>query len=132
MTPHTRTSLLLWSALALLVFGITACDEKLSGIARPSPPAATTPTPLTVTIVPAARTLATAAYTPNPATIASGAKVTWSNTDTSTHDMLSDSGLWDSGRIAPGDHFDFSFPSKGTFPYHCSIHVGMVGTIVVQ
>jgi plastocyanin len=71
-------------------------------------------------------------FTPNPATISSGAKLTWSNTDTTTHDMISDSGLRDSGRIAPGDHFDFNFPSKGTFPYHCSIRSGMVGTIVVQ
>jgi plastocyanin len=25
-----------------------------------------------------------------------------------------------------------TFPSAGTFPYHCSIHPGMVGTVTVQ
>ena len=109
----------------------------LNGCGSSSSPATTSPTPptpqaLTVTIVPAARTLAAAAFTPNPATISAGAKLTWSNTDTTTHDMVSDSGVWDSGHIAPGDHFDFTFTSKGSFPYHCSIHQGMVGTVVVQ
>jgi plastocyanin len=113
---------------AFLVACVIGCDEKSSPVlATPPPPAA-----LTVTIVPAARTLATAAFTPNPATVAAGAKLTWANTDTTTHDMISDSAIWDSGRIAPGDHFDFTFNAKGTFPYHCSIHPGMVGTVVVQ
>lgn len=107
----------------------TACDETNRPVAPTTP---VTPPALTVTIVPAARTLATAAFTPNPATVSTGAKLTWTNTDTATHDMVSDSGIWDSGRIAPGDHFDFNFTAKGTFPYHCSIHPGMVGTIVVQ
>jgi plastocyanin len=25
-----------------------------------------------------------------------------------------------------------TFPSAGSFPYHCSIHPGMVGTVTVQ
>ena len=114
---------------ALLVTLLTGCG----GTSSPSTPTTpTTPAAQTVTIVSAARTLGAAAFTPNPATISAGAKLTWSNTDTATHDMVSDSGIWDSGRIAPADHFDFTFQSKGTFPYHCSIHSGMVGTIIVQ
>jgi plastocyanin len=25
-----------------------------------------------------------------------------------------------------------TFPSAGSFPYHCSLHPGMVGTVTVQ
>jgi plastocyanin len=64
--------------------------------------------------------------------VAAGGVITWSNTDSTTHDMVSDSGIWDSGRIAPGDRFNFTFASRGTYPYHCSIHAGMNGSIVVQ
>jgi plastocyanin len=69
---------------------------------------------------------------PNPATVAQGAVVSWSNTDSTTHDIVSDTGVWDSGRLATGDSFRFSFALRGTYPYHCSIHPGMTGTIVVQ
>ena len=31
-----------------------------------------------------------------------------------------------------GFTFDHTFNAPGMFPYHCSIHAGMVGTVVVQ
>ena len=37
MTPHNHARFFLWSAFALLMIGSTACDEKLSDIAGPSP-----------------------------------------------------------------------------------------------
>ncbi len=37
MTPRTHARFFLWSAVALLMIGGTACDEKLSDIAGPSP-----------------------------------------------------------------------------------------------
>jgi plastocyanin len=109
---------------------MTGCGSSTPAPTTPTTP--TTPAAASVTIQPAARTLATAAFVPNPITFAVGTNLTWSNTDTTTHDMVSDTGLWDSGRIAPGSTFAFTFQSKGTFPYHCSIHPGMVGSVVVQ
>jgi plastocyanin len=32
----------------------------------------------------------------------------------------------------PGATFTRTFPSAGTFQYHCTIHPGMVGTVTVQ
>jgi plastocyanin len=71
---------------------------------------------------------------PNPITIASGSTITWTNTDTIAHTSTStDAGaVFDSGSIAAGAKFSFTFQNKGTFAYHCTIHAGMVGTIVVQ
>ena len=110
---------------------VTGCGGDKYG-STPASPTSPTIGAATVTIQPNARTAGTAAFVPNPLTVSSGAVVTWSNTDSTTHDMVSDTGVWDSGRIAPGGSFNFTFPSKGPFPYHCSIHPGMVGTLVVQ
>jgi plastocyanin len=67
-------------------------------------------------------------------TVSVGSTVTWSNTDTvsSNHDVVADNGAFNSGLFGNGTNFSFTFQSKGTFPYHCSIHAGMVGTVVVQ
>ncbi|HEV3214113.1 MAG TPA: plastocyanin/azurin family copper-binding protein [Vicinamibacterales bacterium] len=115
---------------ALLVAVMAGCGSSTPTPTTPTTPA--TPAAVTVTILSAARTLGVAAYVPNPVMVAVGAKLTWSNTDTTTHDMVSDTGVWDSGRIAGGSQFDFTFQTKGSFPYHCSLHPGMVGTVVVQ
>jgi plastocyanin len=40
--------------------------------------------------------------------------------------------VWDSGSVAPGGTFSMTFPTAGTFPYHCGIHPNMVGTVTVQ
>ena len=114
----------------LLVVVTTGCGG--SSTPTPTTPTPTTPAAVTVSIPSGARTLGSAAYVPNPATVSVGTVLTWSNTDTSTHDMVSDTGVFDSGRVAPGDKAAFTFSSKGTFPYHCSLHPGMVGTVVVQ
>jgi plastocyanin len=124
--------------LLLFIIGVSVgCGSGYSSTPSPSTPSPTpSPTPsaspTTITIQSNARTLSTFAFVPNPATVSQGAVVTWSNTDSTTHDMISDTGVWDSGRIAPSDSFKFTFAAKGTYPYHCSIHPGMTGTIVVQ
>jgi plastocyanin len=87
-----------------------------------------------VTIPNGARTLGTAAFVPNPVTVSVGSTVTWTNSDTasSNHDVVADGGAFDSGLFGNGKSFSFTFQSRGTFTYHCSIHAGMVGTVVVQ
>ena len=82
----------------------------------------------------AALTLANFAFSPQPLTITAGTEVLLSNQDTTTHTWTSDPGdaqSWDSGPIAPGSAFSVTFPTAGTFGYHCNIHPSMVGTIVV-
>lgn len=75
----------------------------------------------------------TSAYAPNPVTIASGTTVTWTNNDTIAHTSTSDTaGVFNSGVIAAGGSFSFTFQTRGTVTYHCTIHPGMMGTVVVQ
>jgi plastocyanin len=61
-----------------------------------------------------------------------GATVEWHNQDGVQHTVTSDiQGLFDSGVLMPGKKFTFKFDAPGSFGYHCSIHQGMQGTIVV-
>jgi plastocyanin len=119
-------------ATALLAI-ITGCGSSYSSSpSTPSPTPAPAGASTTVTIPANARTLGTGAYVPNPATVSQGTSVTWSNTDSTTHDMVADNGAFDSGRVGPNGAYSFTFTQRGTYAYHCSIHPSMTGTIVVQ
>jgi plastocyanin len=58
--------------------------------------------------------------------------VTWTNRDVIAHTSTADGGAWNSGTIAAGGTFSRTFTSAGSFPYHCAIHPGMIGTVTVQ
>jgi plastocyanin len=91
------------------------------------------PTPGTsVSIISGASTMTTTAYAPNPVSVAVGGTVTWVNNDNTAHTSTANGGAFDSGTIAPGGNFSRTFPTAGSFPYHCTIHPGMVGTVNVQ
>lgn len=60
-----------------------------------------------------------------------GSTVTITNTDSSPHTWSSDDGAFDSGSIAPGAAFEFTFTEAGTFAYHCNFHPSMTGSITV-
>jgi PKD repeat protein len=75
-------------------------------------------------------------------TINVGDTVVW-NWDESFHSTTSGGcpngncvpdGMWDSGVITATPHtFSFTFPTAGSFPYHCAVHLAeMQGTIIVQ
>ncbi len=70
-------------------------------------------------------------------TIPVGTRVTWTNNDLFTHTTTSDetpAPVWDSGFMAGGVSFSFTFTQVGVFPYHCAIHSltpAMHGTITV-
>ena len=52
--------------------------------------------------------------------------------DATTHTSVANGGAWNSVSIAPGGKLTMTFSSAGTFPDHCSLHPGMVGTVTVQ
>ncbi len=59
-----------------------------------------------------------------------GSKLTFTNKDGVAHTATGRG--FDTGTIAPGRSKAISFRHKGTFVYHCSIHPGMHGKIVVR
>ncbi len=76
--------------------------------------------------------LTTTAFSPSPVTVAVGTVVTFTNKDVATHDARADNGGFSTPLIAPGGTASVTLSTAGSFVYHCSIHPGMVGTIVVQ
>ena len=95
---------------------------------RSAPPGSTT----TVSIPTGAATLGSSAFKPSPLTIPAGTTVTWTNTDSIPHTTTSDVSGWNSGTLSAGQQFNFTFADRGTFQYHCAIHPGMTGTVIVQ
>jgi plastocyanin len=120
-----------------IVMFATACGGSYSSPSTsPSPTPSPTPTPggpsSSVAIPAGAASLGNGAYTPDGLNIAVGTTVTWMNTDSISHTSTSDVSGWNSGVVSPGGQFSFAFQTAGTFPYHCTIHPGMVGTVVVR
>ena len=101
------------AAATLLLFGIGA----YAGAAAPD-----------------AVTIANFAFSPTPLTVASGAKVTWTNTDDEPHTAVSADGgkTFKSAALDTDDKFSFTFDKPGTYKYFCSIHSYMSGTIIVK
>jgi len=76
-------------------------------------------------------TIKNMAFNPSTLNVKVGTTVTWINNDTVTHHVVSDSGLFDSGDLSNGMSYNYTFNQTGSYPYHCSIHPSMTGTIVV-
>ena len=121
---------------AVLMVAIACGGSSPTSPASPSPMPSPTPTPgapsAAVAIPVGAESLGNRAYTPDEVTVAVGTTVIWTNTDSISHTSTSDANGWNSGTVAPGGNFSFAFQTTGTFPYHCAIHPGMVGTVVVR
>lgn len=58
--------------------------------------------------------------------------VMWLSHSVSYDTVTENTGLFDSGVIAPGGSFTYTFTSPGVFGYHCVFHPWMVGTVTVM
>jgi plastocyanin len=77
--------------------------------------------------------LGSSSYSPDPDTVLVGQRVSWHNGDSMTHTATSDGVGFDTNNIAAGaTSAPIQMNTLGSFPYHCNIHSGMVGTLVVQ
>jgi len=70
-------------------------------------------------------------FTPSNLRITKGTKVIWKNDDAAPHLIASDGKFPESATLEQGQSYSFTFTDAGTFPYHCSIHPSMQGTIEV-
>jgi plastocyanin len=72
-------------------------------------------------------------FNPSTVTVPVGATVIWTNRDSASHTVVSDSGNEiASNSLATGDTYGHTFSTPGTYAYHCSVHPSMKGTIIVQ
>jgi plastocyanin len=71
-------------------------------------------------------------FAPETLTVAAGTTVTWTNHDDIPHTAVSTDGVFKSKVMDTDEKFSYTFNTPGTFPYFCSVHPKMTGTIVVQ
>ncbi|HQN89715.1 MAG TPA: cupredoxin domain-containing protein [Methanoregulaceae archaeon] len=125
-----------YGAILLLILVISIGFVGCTGYQQSPGPATTPPTqvPGTTTV-----TIQNFAFSPPELTVSQGATVTWVNKDAADHQIVSDASGADAvgnlfkSPILPKDgSFTFTFTTPGTYPYHCSIHPSMKGSITVQ
>jgi plastocyanin len=82
---------------------------------------------------PAANTVAIQnnAFVPSTLHVQVGTTVMWINKDPTSQDVVSDSRIFDSGNLANGQSYNYTFNITGSYRYHSSINPSMNGTIVV-
>ncbi len=80
---------------------------------------------------PGSVTIANFAFGPQELHVATGATVTWTNTDGTDHSVVANDGAFKSNPLDQNATFSFKFSKAGTYTYICGIHNSMKGTIVV-
>jgi len=108
------------------------------GILQPGRPANS------ISIVSGAETKGSAAFDPSPLPVPLNGVVRWYNDDVAAgggqyggssgtiHTITADDDIsFNSPNIIPRGTFEHTFATAGTYPYHCSLHPTMRGTITV-
>jgi plastocyanin len=72
-------------------------------------------------------------YDPSIITVVIGINntVTWKNVDTAAHTVTDVNGSFDSGNIAPGATWTYTFNTPGIYTYYCTYHLWMGGKVIV-
>jgi plastocyanin len=152
---------IMWTGIAVIIIIIAIVALKVStskapimpadeqSQVTPTEPGMPTPTPTTAGTAPKKTPASPAAipvysgrvdlsiqnfaFVSKTVTVKEGTTVVWKNNDTVDHTVTEDGGTSgpNSGKLAPGDGYPYTFPNAGTFTYHCSLHPSMTGTVVV-
>jgi len=71
-------------------------------------------------------------FDPGSLTVPVGAKVTWTNHDDIPHTVVSVKKLFASPVLDTGEKFSHVVEAPGQYPYYCSIHPKMTGTLIAK
>lgn len=123
----------------ILLILMVAIGLTLAGCTAPTQPPGqgttqATPVPGENTV-----TIQNFVFSPASLTVMQGTRVTWLNRDTVLHQVASDASgsnaegaIFSSPVLSTGESYSFTFNEPGIYPYHCPLHPGMKGTIVVR
>ncbi|MEP7228426.1 MAG: plastocyanin/azurin family copper-binding protein [Gemmatimonadales bacterium] len=135
----------IWTALLTVPLGLAGCGgySAPTGSQNPPPPAMMQND---INIVVGASQLTTAAFNPNPKVVSLGGSssvtVRWVNKDISggdytsgsatIHNIASDNGAFPASASLGGNAtYSATLTATGDYPYHCTIHPNMTGTVTV-
>ena len=71
------------------------------------------------------------AFSPAVVHLKLGGTVTWTNKDATPHTATDINGSFDSGSLEADKTFAKTFPTAGTYTYHCTIHSMMANATIV-
>jgi plastocyanin len=118
---------------ALLLAACSSSGSATSTTKAPSTPSTATGSSSSGSTGTDAITIKNFAFAPSSVTVAPGATVTVTNKDQVAHTVTSTKGDFDTGDIGSGQSKTFTAPkTPGSYPYICSIHQYMTGTLVVS
>jgi plastocyanin len=126
------------SRLRAVVFAFLAFLGAIAlGLPAVADPASSHPAPEPTPTAPAAVrgtsvTMDGVSFTPERLIVKVGETVTWTNKDPFPHSVTSSAGGFESGEIAPDGRWQYRATAAGTFPYTCTLHPGMDGTLIVE
>ena len=125
-------------------YGNASKHKSTSGGAAAAMPAASSPAAAAAPATGHSVAIQNFTFAPQTLTVKAGTKVTWTNNDSTPHTVTSTdgpstsaspNGLFDSGQLASGASFSFTFAKAGTYYYECTIHASMASmhaTVVVK
>jgi plastocyanin len=127
-----RARAVVFVSLALFLAGITSClSERSTPTETVSVTDCTTPSNVAGSTLVFIRDFL---FVPVNVHVKAGESVAWVNCEPTNipHTSTSDGAGWESGLLAPNEAYVHSFPTVGTYPYHCAIHPGMKATVIVE
>jgi plastocyanin len=72
------------------------------------------------------------AFDPVTISVPANTTITWTNKDGVAHTVTSNTGLFDSGSMGANETYSHLFTTAGSYPYRCTFHSGMTGTVTVN
>lgn len=132
MTARTRMAVALLGAAAILVAG---CSQSVTedSSATSASPATSSPAAPSSSAPNAATTITIDGFKFSDVTVPPGAQVTVVNNDSAEHSVTSDTAGAFDVEVEGKKQATFTAPSQpGTYPFHCTYHPSMHGTLTVQ
>ncbi len=138
----------LLSALAIVLFMLTACSADNSGTSNSTVASVTASSTNDGTVIATDDSVTSVStddgtvrvtiksfkFAPNPIKVSVGESVTWTNEDWVGHTVTARDDSFRTGTFYADDSVTVTFPTAGTFAYFCSVptHRGMSGTVIVE
>ena len=124
--------LLLLGAALLATLTLVACDNGAATSPSSGPPVGTAGVNLGTPSVHVAAT-DQLVFSPAKVTLQAGQIVQWTNTGSVTHTVtFTNYPYLGDPTLAPGGTWEVKINKAGTYPYQCTIHAGMTGTVAVS
>jgi plastocyanin len=124
-----------WLAGLILVLVLSACSSSSSASSSSGSQTATGSSAAQKPATTDTIVIKNFMFAPASLTVAPGAVVTVKNEDSVTHTLTAktDQTLFNTGPVSPGQTKTFKAPDKpGSYPFFCTIHQYMTGTLVVR